>query len=82
MLLEEEAAVRKTGKSRVEEQAESQRYLALKEFAREALWETVIFSGLAYAQETLEAERSAICGERYARLADRAALLRGMWAVR
>ena len=69
--------MRKTGKSRIEEQAESQRYLALKEFAREALWETVIFSGLAYAQETLEAERSAICGERYARLADRAAMRSG-----
>jgi putative transposase len=77
VLLEEEAAVRKTGKSRIEEQAESQRYLALKEFAREALWETVIFSGLAYAQETLEAERSAICGERYARLADRATMRSG-----
>jgi len=47
VLLEEEAAVRKTGKSRVEEQAEAQGYLALKDFAREALWETVIFSGLA-----------------------------------
>ncbi|MGO9604794.1 MAG: IS256 family transposase [Candidatus Binataceae bacterium] len=67
----------KTGKSRVEEQAKTQRYLALKEFAREALWETVIFSGLAYAEEALEAERAAICGERYARLADRAAMRSG-----
>jgi len=77
VLLEEEAAVRKTGKSRVEEQAESQGYLALKDFAREALWETVIFSGLAYAQEALEAERSAICGERYARVVDRVAMRAG-----
>ena len=77
MVLEEEAAVRKTGKSRIEEQERSQRYLALKEFAREALWETVILSGLAYAQEALEAERSAICGERYARMADRVAMRSG-----
>jgi len=54
--------VRKTGKSRVEEQARPQRYLALKEFAREALKDTVIFSGLAYAQEALEEGRRAICG--------------------
>jgi putative transposase len=77
VVLGEEAAVRKTGKSRVEEQERSQRYLALKEFAREALWETVIFSGLAYAQEALEAERSAICGERCARMADRVAMRSG-----
>jgi len=37
VLLEEEAAVRKIGKSRVEEQTRPQRYLPLKEFAREAL---------------------------------------------
>ena len=69
--------MRKTGKSGVEEQAKKQEHLALKEFAREALWETVIFSGLAYAQEALEAERSAICGERYARLTDREAMRSG-----
>ena len=77
MLLEEEAAVKKTGKSRVEEQARSQRYLALKELAREALWETVIFSGLAYAEEVLEEERRAVCGERYAHLPDRIAMRAG-----
>jgi putative transposase len=51
--------------------------LPLKEFARETLWETVIFSGLAYAREALEEERSAICGERYAHLADRVAVRSG-----
>jgi len=76
-MLEEEAAVRKTGKSRVEEQARVPRYLPLKEFAREALWDTVIFSGLAYAEEALEAERRAICGERYVHLADRVAMRSG-----
>jgi putative transposase len=69
--------VRKTGKSRVEEQARTQRYFPLKEFAREALWDTVVFSGLAYAQEALEEERRAICGERYAHLADRIAMRSG-----
>jgi putative transposase len=77
VLLEEEAAVRKTGKSRDKEQARASRYLPLKEFAREALWDTVIFSGLAYAEEALEAERRAICGERYAHLADRVAMRSG-----
>jgi hypothetical protein len=77
VLLEEEAAVRKTGKSRAEEQARAQRYLPLKDFAREALWDTVIFSGLAYAEEALEEERRAICGERYAHLADRIAMRSG-----
>jgi transposase-like protein len=77
VLLEEEAAVRKTGKSRVEEQTRPQRYLPLKEFAREALWDTVIFSGLAYAEAALEEERRAICGERYAHLADRIAMRSG-----
>jgi putative transposase len=37
----------------------------------------VIFSGLAYAQETLEGERRAICGERCAHLADRIAMRSG-----
>jgi transposase-like protein len=74
VVLGEEAAVRKTGKRRVEEQAKTQGHLALKEFAREALWETVVFSGLACAQEALEAERGAICGERYARLSEREAM--------
>ncbi len=60
MPLEEEAAVKKTGKDRVEEQARAQRYLPLKDLAREALWDTVIFSGFAYAQEALEEERRAI----------------------
>ncbi len=69
--------MRKTGKSRVEEQASPQRYLPLKEFAREALWDTVVLSGLAYAEEALEEERRAICGERYAHLADREAVRSG-----
>jgi putative transposase len=67
----------KTGRSRIQEQAGAQRYLPLKEFAREALWDTVVLSGLAYMEEVLEAERSAVCGERYARLSDRVAMRSG-----
>lgn len=69
--------MRKTGKSRVREQGRTQRYLPLTDLAREALWDTVIFSGLAYAAEALEAERRAICGERYAHLADRVSMRSG-----
>jgi putative transposase len=70
--------MRKTGKTGVEEQTGSgQRYLPLREFAREALWETVMLSGLAFAEEALEAERTALCGPRYAHDAGRAAMRAG-----
>jgi len=38
-----------------------------------ALYETVIGAGLACVDEVLEAERVALCGERYAHLVDREA---------
>ena len=70
--------MRKTGRSLVEEQTPSgQRYLPLKEFAREALWETVMLSGLAFAEEELEAERTALCGPRYAHDTARRAMRAG-----
>jgi putative transposase len=75
---EEDAAMRKTGRTWVKEQTESgQRYLPLREFAREALWETVMLSGLAFAEEALEAERTALCGPRYTHNAGRTALRAG-----
>ncbi len=68
----------KTGRSRGREQtAPRQRYLPLKQFAREALWDTVVFSGLAFVEEELEAERTALCGPRYAHDPARAAIRAG-----
>jgi transposase-like protein len=70
--------MRKIGRSRDKEQPErGQRYLPLKQFAREALWDTVVYSGLAFVEEELEAERTALCGPRYAHDAERAALRAG-----
>ena len=68
----------KTGRGTGKEQTGAgPRYLALKEFAREALWDTVMLSGLAFVEEELEAERTALCGPRYAHLAEREALRAG-----
>ncbi len=62
--------MRKTGRSKDKEQTgAAQRYLPLKEFAREVLWDTVVLSGIACAEKGLEAERTALCGARYAHLA-------------
>lgn len=70
--------MRKIGRSRVQEQTRPrQRYLPLREFAREALWDTVMLSGLAFVEEELEAERTALCGPRYAHVAGRAAMRAG-----
>lgn len=44
---------------------ERQEVLPLAELVREALYETVLMSGLAYVSEVLEAEREAVCGPRY-----------------
>ena len=49
----------------------------LEEFVREALYETVLMSGLAYVSEVLEAEREAVCGPRYRHDGDRAAYRAG-----
>jgi len=68
----------KTGRSRVEEQTGGkQRYLPLREFFREALWDAVVVSGFAFAQEQLEAERAALCVPRYAPDPERARDARG-----
>lgn len=70
--------MRKTGRSRVEEQtAAKQWHLPLKEFFHEALWGTVVVSGFEFAREQLEAERAALCGPRYAHLAERVAMRAG-----
>jgi putative transposase len=74
----EDAAMRKTGRSRAEEQTEARQWhLPLSGFFREALWDTVVFSGFEFAREQLEAERAALCGPRYAHLAERAAIRAG-----
>jgi putative transposase len=70
--------MKKIGRSKVQEQTRrQQRYLPLREFARQALWDTVVLSGLAFVEEELEAERTALCGARYAHLAGRAATRAG-----
>jgi len=68
----------KTGRSRAEVQTGSEQwYLPLGEFFHEALWDTVVVSGFEFAREQLEAERAALCGPRYAHLAERAAMRAG-----
>jgi transposase-like protein len=52
-------------------------WLRLPGLIREALYETVIGAGLACVDEALEAERVALCGERYAHQVDRAAARAG-----
>src|SRR6202795_2673991 len=52
---------------------EGQLWLRLPGLVRDALYETVIGSGLACVDEVLETERVALCGVRYAHLVDREA---------
>jgi putative transposase len=54
-----------------------QLWLHLPGMVREALYDTVIGAGLACVDEALEAERVALCGARYERLAERRALRAG-----
>jgi len=78
MVKEEEAAVNKNGKGRGREQsAQDQLMLSLRGLARAALWDTVVISGLAFVEEEMEAERAALCGPRYAHLAERQTLRSG-----
>ena len=79
LLNEEEAAVRKNGKSepRREAAGQGQLWLQLPGLVREALYETVIAVGLACVDEVLEAERSGLCGPRYQHLPGREALRAG-----
>jgi transposase-like protein len=57
--------------------ARGQLWLNLPGMIREALYDTVIGAGLACVDEVLEGERVALCGERYAHLAERQALRAG-----
>ena len=50
-----------------------QLWLQLPGLVRDALHETVIRAGLACVDEVLEAERVALCGERYTHVVDREA---------
>jgi putative transposase len=68
-----QSAKRKDGKKA----ASGQLWLQLPGLVREALYETVIGAGLACVDEVLEMERVALCGERYAHLAERQALRAG-----
>jgi putative transposase len=71
--------MRKSAKSTDGRKAGStgQLWLRLPGLVREALYETVIEAGLACVDEVLEAERVALCGERYAHLVDREAARAG-----
>ena len=53
--------------------APGQLWLHLPGMVREALYDTVIGAGRACVDEVMERERVALCGERYAHLADRQA---------
>jgi putative transposase len=54
-----------------------QLWLRLSAMVREALYDTVMVTGLAWVDEVLEAERAALCGARYAHQAERRALRAG-----
>jgi putative transposase len=70
--------MRKTGRSRVEEQTAAKQWnLPLSKFFHEALWDTVVVSGFEFAREQLEAERAVLCGPRYAHLAERVGMRAG-----
>lgn len=56
--------------------------LPLRELVREALFDTVIASGLRYVDEVLEEERAALCGPCYAHLTEREAMRGGHVEVR
>src|SRR5208282_5672368 len=54
-----------------------QLWLRLSGMVREALYDTVMVTGLACVDEVLEAERAGLCGARYAHQAERQALRAG-----
>jgi hypothetical protein len=70
--------MRKIGKKRAKEQsaAREQRF-PFRGLARESLLDAVILSGFGFVQDELEAERTALCGERYAHQAQRDAVRAG-----
>jgi len=69
----------KSAKSKDEREATGagQLWLRLPGMVREALYDTVMVTGLACVDEVLEAERAALCGARYAHQAERQALRAG-----
>jgi transposase-like protein len=70
--------MKKSGRSRVEEQTGAKQWhLPLGKMAAESLWDAVVLSGVEFAQERLEVERTMLCGARYAHLAERAAMRAG-----
>jgi putative transposase len=69
--------MRKLGKKRGKEQSAGQLRFPFRGLAREALWDSVILSGFGFVQEELEAERTALCGERYAHQEHRQAVRAG-----
>lgn len=70
--------MKKIGKKHEEEQrAGGQLRFPFHGLAREALWDTVILSGFGFVQDELEAERTALCGERYVHQEQRQAVRAG-----
>jgi putative transposase len=65
---------RRTGS---EQSRQDQLRLPFRELVREALFDTVIVSGLEYVTEVLEEERTALCGPRYQHNPQRQALRAG-----
>ena len=51
--------------------------ISVSGLAREALWDTVILSGFGFVQKEGEAERTALCGARYAHQEQRQAVRAG-----
>lgn len=70
--------MRKIGKKRAKEQsAAGQLGFPFHGMARESLYDAVILSGFGFVQDELEAERTALCGERYAHQEHRQAVRTG-----
>jgi transposase-like protein len=76
--IEEDAAVEKIGRRNGPGQSTPGQFrLPLRELVREALFDTVIVSGLEYVGQVLEEERTALCGPRYQHDPQRQALRAG-----
>ncbi len=70
--------MRKTDKKQEKAQsAAGQLRFPFHGIARQALWDTVVLSGFGFVQDELEAERTALCGERYAHQERRQAVRAG-----
>ena len=70
--------MRKSDKTREKEQsAAEQLRFPFHGLARQALWDTVVLSGFGFVQDELEAERTALCGERYTHQENRQAVRAG-----